>query len=157
TQGNFGNSTTAAVAFDCSSTTPNTSTSNPAPCFYASLNGFPSSTSQTNANNGTIGDNVYVDFPSSVTGITAPPSAVAPTAFMRVTVTNNGPTFFAGLLGRTSQMTSARAVCGVAQSAAPIPILVLDPNTPKSTPPQAALNIQGSGQIAIFGGPVRSI
>jgi hypothetical protein len=157
TQGHFGNSTTAAVNFDCNATTPNTATTNPAPCVYAALNGFPSSVSQANATGGTLGDNVFVDFPGTVPGITAPPTTVAPTAFMRVTVINNTPTFFANLLGRSKQAISAIAVCGVAQSAAPIPILVLDPNTPNSTPAQAALNIQGNGTIAIFGGPSRSI
>src|SRR5947208_1331306 len=46
TQGHFGNSSTAAVSFDCNSTTPNTATTNPAPCVYAALNGFPSSINQ---------------------------------------------------------------------------------------------------------------
>jgi Putative Flp pilus-assembly TadE/G-like len=143
---------TAGTAFDCSS--------NPtyAPCAYANLNGFNSSLNQTNANAGNMGNNVYVDFPGSVPGVTAPPTSVAPTAFMRVTVTNNVPTFFAGMLkGLTKQSIKAISVCGVTQAAAPIPILVLDPNTPKSTPPQSAFNVQGNGAIQIFGGPNRSI
>jgi hypothetical protein len=146
TQGNF----TAGTAFDCHTS------STPAPCKYAALNGFNASI----ADGGTgIGNSVYVDFPASVSGVTTPPSLVAPTPFMRVKVTDNSPTFFAGLLrGLTSQSIRAYALCGVAQSAAPIPILVLDPQSPaNATPKQAALNVQGTPTIAIFGGPQRSI
>jgi hypothetical protein len=149
-QGGF----TAGTAFGC-----NASDTNPkplsSPCQYATLNGFGSS---VKAGSTGLGNNVSVTFPASVPGVTTPPSAVAPTAFMQVTVTDNIPTFFAGMLkGQTKQSVRAIAVCGVAQSAAPIPILILDPNSPKSTPPQAAMNIQGSGTVAIFGGPSRSI
>lgn len=147
-QGGF----TAGTAFNC----PTASTI--APCAYANLNGYNSSLTQAAANSGTIGNNVYVDFPATVPGVTAPPTSVAPTAFMSVTVTSNVPTFFASMLGGlTKQSIRAVAKCGVVQAAAPIPILVLDPNSPASNPPLAALNIQGSGQIAIFGGPSRSI
>src|SRR5438128_874518 len=118
TQGGF----TAGSQFDCSQH------STWAPCAYATLNGFSSSISQTSANAGSIGNNVFVDFPASVSGVTKPPAGIAPTAFMRVTISNNMPTFFAGMLkGLTKQSVSAIAVCGVAQSTAPIPILVLDP------------------------------
>ena len=150
TLGNFGSSTTAAVAFDCKTKTPT-----PAPCTYAALNGF-----NSNIANGStaIGNNVYVDFPSSVSGVTTPPTSVAPTAFMRVTVTDNTPTFFAGMLGGIGkQSIKAYAVCGVTQSAAPIPILVLDSQSPNINPNSAALNIAGTGLIQIFGGPSRSI
>lgn len=144
---------TAGTAFNC----PTASTSI-APCAYANLNGYNSSLTQAAANSGTIGNNVYVDFPATVPGVTAPPTSIAPTAFMSVTVTSNVPTFFAAMLGGlTKQSIRAVAKCGVAQAAAPIPILVLDPQSPKSTPPQTALNIQGNGAIKIFGGPTRSI
>lgn len=143
---------TAGTAFDCSSN------ATAAPCKYANLNGYNSSLTQANANAGTIGNNVFVDFPANVPGVTAPPPTVAPTAFMSVTVTSNVPTFFGAMLqGLTKQSIRAVAKCGVAQAAAPIPILVLDPNSPASNPPLAALNIQGSGNITIFGGPSRSI
>src|SRR5262249_47569729 len=105
-----------------------------------------------------IGNNVKVDFPSSVSGVTTPPTTVAPTAFMRVTVTDNSPTFFAGMLrGVSQQSIKAYALCGVTQSAAPIPILVLDSQSPNVNPKSAALNIAGTGLIQIFGGPSRSI
>jgi len=153
--GHFGSTTTAAVPFDCNTTTPNTATTNPSPCYYATLNGFNSSVASGST---AIGNNVNVDFPSSVAGVTTPPNTVAPTAFMRVTVTDNSPTFFAGMLrGISKQSTKAIALCGVTQSAAPIPILVLDPQSPNANPNSAALNIGGTGLIQIFGGPNRSI
>jgi len=153
--GHFGSTTTAAVPFDCNTTTPNTATTNPSPCYYATLNGFNSSVASGST---AIGNNVNVDFPSSVAGVTTPPNTVAPTAFMRVTVTDNSPTFFAGMLrGISKQSIKAIALCGVTQSAAPIPILVLDPQSPNVNPNSSALNIAGTGLIQIFGGPSRSI
>ena len=156
-QGHFTAGSTPS-AFDCNATAPNSNTpgnTNPAPCVYAALNGFAS----TVANGSTaLGNNVNVDFPGTVPGVTAPPTSIAPTAFMRVTITDNTPTFFAGMLkGLSKQSIRAISVCGVTEAAAPIPILVLDPQSPKSTPPQSALNIQGNGAITIFGGPNRSI
>src|SRR5215472_15033122 len=44
--------------YDCNSASPL-----PAPCSYASLNGFSSSIGQSSANSGTLGDNVFIDFP----------------------------------------------------------------------------------------------
>src|SRR6266403_4701684 len=106
TQGGF----TAGTAFDCQ-VHPTY-----APCQYANLNGFSSSITQANANSGNLGNNIYVDFPSTVPGVTAPPTTVAPTAFMRVTVTNNIPTFFAAMLqGLTKQSVKAISICGVTQ------------------------------------------
>jgi hypothetical protein len=150
-QGGF-NTSTSTNPFDC-----NTSQT-PAPCQYATLNGFGSSIARGST---ALGNNVTFDW-SPVTpapaGVTAPSATVAPVAFMRVTITDNIPTFFAGMLkGATKQSVRAIAVCGVSESAAPIPILVLDPNSPNANPNQAALNIQGNGTIAIFGGPARSI
>ena len=154
-QGGF-NTATSANPWDC-----NVNGQAPAPCQYATLNGFNSSI----ASGGTgIGNNVSFDWSPvapAPTGVAAPPSTVAATPFMRVTVTTNIPTFFAGMLkGLTKQSTGAIAICGVSQDAAPIPILVLDPQNPAK--PQggsrpAALNVQGTPIIQIFGGPNRSI
>ncbi len=124
------------------------------PCKYATFNGY-----------GSDGTNnvVSVDFPGSaiVPGIPSssiPPSTMVPNAFMRVIVQDNVPTYFAGMLTKQKRQTiRATAVCGTLLEAAPIPILVLDPQSPQSTPPQSALNIQGNGTIQIVGGPVRSI
>jgi len=154
-QGNFGNTTTAAVPFDCNTTTPNTATTNPAPCVYAALNGYNSSIA---SGSNSIGNNVSVDFPSSVPGVTTPPSGIAPTPFLRVKVTNNIPTFFAGMLrGMTKQSIGATAVCGLTQSTAPIPIIVLDPHNPSAPSNPSALDVQGNPVIRIVGGPSQSI
>src|SRR6185437_11388480 len=156
-QGNFTAGATP-VPFDCNGTTPNNNSpgnTNPAPCVYAALNGYPATVANGSS---ALGNSVFVDFPATVSGVTAPPTSIAPTAFMRVTVTDNAPTFFARMIGSlTKQSVRGVALCGVTQAAAPIPILVLDPNSPNASPQQAALNIQGNGAIQIFGGPVRSI
>ena len=145
TQGGF----TAGTAFDCNAA----KSSGYAPCQYATLNGFNSSIASSSTS---LGNNVSVSFPSSVAGVVTPPSAIAPTAFMKVTVTDNVPTFFAGMLkGMTQQSVGAIAICGIAESAAPIPILVLDPQNPSKK--ASALSVQGTPTIAIFGGPSRSI
>ena len=141
---------TPGTAFDCNSNTTY------APCQYAALNGYSSSVAQGST---AIGDNVYVDFPgktSAPPGITAPPAALAPTPFIRVTVNNNVPTFFAGMLrGMTKQAVQAVAVCGLQADQSPIPIIVLHPTLASS------FSIQGGGgktaNIGIIGGPSQSV
>ncbi|MCU1309701.1 MAG: hypothetical protein JWO20_826 [Candidatus Angelobacter sp.] len=144
-QGGF----TAAVntKFDCNG---NTTAS---PCLYAGFNGYSSTVA---AGSTALGNNVSVSFPASVPGVVTPPVSVAATPFMRVDVTNNQPTFFAGMLGGiTKQTVRAFAVCGVAQATAPIPIVILDPHNP--TNKTSAFDIQGSPTVTIYGGPGQSI
>jgi Putative Flp pilus-assembly TadE/G-like len=144
---------TPGTNFDCSATTPNSngvSTTNPAPCVYAALNGYPSSLSQATAAGGTLGDNVNVIFD----GAAAP--GVTATRLMEVDIIDNVPTFFAGMLrGRTTQAVRAVAKCGISQVASPIPLIVLDPVNPTSN--ISALDIQGNPNITIYGGPQQSI
>ena len=151
TQGGF----TAGTAFGCNASDANPKT-NSSVCKYANLNGFNGSIPSGSSS---IGNSIAVDFPGTVPGITTPPASVAPTPFMRVTITDQSPTFFAGMLrGLSSQKVKGISLCGVSESAAPIPILVLDLQSPaNATPKQAALNVQGTPTIAIFGGPQRSI
>jgi len=136
------------TAFNCSVT------STAAPCQYAAKNGYTS-------NNTSPGSLVSVSFPTAVTGVPAgsvAPATLAPTQFMRVDVTDNVPTFFSGLLsGNQTQTVRAFAACGVVLAKAPIPILVLDPLNPVTTPPSKALDIQGTPSIKIVGGPTQSI
>jgi Putative Flp pilus-assembly TadE/G-like len=145
---------TPGTAFDCNA--------NPgySPCSYAALNGFSSSINQSSATSGTLGNNVYVDFPSSVPGVNnGAPSSVTPNAFIRVAVTNNVPTFFAGMLkGLRKQSVSATSICGVVEASSPIPILVLNPTV------SGSLHMNGggsssntTGDIQIIGGPAKSI
>jgi Putative Flp pilus-assembly TadE/G-like len=136
------------AAFNCS--VGSTAT----PCQYAAKNGYTS-------NNTSPGSLVSVTFPGAVTGVPASslaPAGLVPTAFMRVDVTDNVQTFFSGLLsGNQTQTVRAFAACGVVLAKAPIPILVLDPHNPVTTPPSKALDIQGTPTIKIVGGPTQSI
>src|SRR5262249_27394978 len=120
-------------------------------CSYARKNGY----SSTGAS---PGDLVAVSFPANVAGATSPPASIAAVPFIRVDITDNVQNWFLGLLsGRTAATVSGHPTCGVELAPSPIPILVLDPQSPSSTPPQSALNIQGNGTIAIVGGPSESI
>ena len=124
------------------------------PCKYAAFNGYDSSGTATS------GNLVNVLFPNSsvVPGLptgAVPPTALAPNAFIQVNVTDNVPTYFSGLLsGRKAQAVRASAVCGIVLASAPIPILVLDPKNPGGN---SAFRVQGTPNVAIFGGPARSI
>ena len=139
---------TNGTAFNCA---PGSTAS---PCKYARFNGY---------NSDGTGNLVEVKFPTSsvVPGLPSSSiaaSAVVPTAFMQVNVIDNVPVYFSGLLsGRRSLPVRASAVCGVVYATSPIPILVLDPHSPNSSPAQSAFNIQGSGLIKIVGGPTKSI
>src|SRR5882724_10377886 len=92
------------AAFNCSVG------STAAPCQYAAKNGYTS-------NNTTPGSLVRVSFPTTVPGVPTaliPPAGIAPTAFMRVDVTDNVQTYFSGMLsGQRSQTVRSFAVCGV--------------------------------------------
>jgi len=153
----------AANTYDCKTASPL-----PAPCSYAALNGYGSSISQSSANSGTLGDNVYIDFPSAssvgLSSLTLPPPSVAASALIRVKIVNNISTWFAGMLGITKQGTGASAICAVEYANSPIPILVLHPTKSGSL----SMNCGGSnsgtgcgntpcGDIVIAGGPSKSI
>ena len=139
---------TNGTAFNCA---PGSTAS---PCKYARFNGY---------NSDGTGNLVEVKFPTSSVVPGLPSSSIAastvvPNAFMQVNVIDNVPTYFSGLLsGRRSLPVRASAVCGVVYASSPIPILVLDPHSPNSSPAQSAFNIQGSGLIKIVGGPTKSI
>jgi hypothetical protein len=136
---------TPGAQFDCTGSTA-------APCQYAALNGFNSSINQSSANSGTVGNNVYIDFPAtSPPGITTPSATLAPVPFIRATVTNNIQTWFAGLLGQRTQSIRGIAVCGLQADQAPIPIIVLHPTL------AAAFSVQGSPGVNIIGGASQSI
>jgi len=143
---------TPGTNFSCDPTTPNSNssgTTNPAPCVYAALNGYPSSLTPAQATAGNLGDNVSVIFNG------AAPPGVASTNVMEVDITQNIPTFFAGLLrGKTTQTIKGIAKCGIQQDTSPIPLIVLDPVNPAGT---SAFNLQGNTSVTIYGGPQQSI
>jgi hypothetical protein len=115
-------------------------------CSYASKNGYSS-------DNAAPGNRVQVSFPSSVIGVTTPPSNIAGASpFVRVDVTDNVQTFFFGLLnGSRSQPVRTFATCGLVLAKAPIPIIVLHPTLTSS------LSESGTPNINILGGPTKSI
>jgi len=155
-QGGFSVSGTP-TAVDCSTS------QTPAPCQYATLNGFNSGISRSSANSGTLGNNVTFQVngtaPLGLPPGSIPPSSVAANAFLSVKITDNIPTFFAGMLrGTTKQNIGATAVCGVLEATSPIPILVLNPTI------SGSLHMNGggalssaNGDIQIAGGPSKSI
>jgi hypothetical protein len=132
---------TAGTAYSCKAS------STDSVCKYAALNGY-------NSNNTSPGNAVNVSFPTSVIGVTAPPSGIAPNPFIRVDVVDHVQTFFLGLFsGGVSKDVRAFATCGVEQATAPIPMLVLDPQTADGS----TLSLSGTPTISIYGGPQRSI
>lgn len=142
---------TPGSAFDCNIASPT-----PSPCSYAALNGFNSSINQGAANSGTLGNNVYVDFPGAssvgLTNLNLPPSSVASSPLVRVQINNNIPTWFAGMLkGMTKLTVGASSICAVVQATSPIPILVLHPTL------QDSFSVQGNPNISIVGGPSKSV
>jgi hypothetical protein len=135
---------TPGTPFDCSANT------GWAACQYAQINGFSLSGISTPD---VEGNEVHVSFPSSVTGITTPPSSIAGSyPFIRADATDRSRVFFTTLFtGKHTQDVVANSVCGLTQSLAPIPLIVLHPSCSHS------FEISGSGSLAILGGPVKSV
>jgi putative Flp pilus-assembly TadE/G-like protein len=135
---------TVGTAFNCATTQAAT------PCQYASLNGY-------SGTNSFPGNQLLVSFPSSDPNVSnatppLPPASMVAYPFMRVDVVDHVQTFFSGLLsGNTTQDVRAFAVCGTLLLQSSTPILVLDPSK------TAALNLSGTLNIVIYGGPSRSI
>jgi hypothetical protein len=133
-QGGF--TPTAGTSYACAST-PTDSV-----CKYAKMNGY-------------TGNVVNVSFPTAPPGVTAPPTGIAPYAFIRVDIVDHVQTFFAGLLnGGTTADVRAFSTCGVELATAPIPLLVLNQINPGTN---SALSVQGTPDIVIWGGPQQSI
>jgi hypothetical protein len=153
--GNF----TVGTSFDCSATAPNTGASSPAPCWYASANGYSSAGLQS----GVASSEVQVNFLDSLATIPSCNDSLSPSIcnaspvtanpFVQVSVTDRVQTFFMGLLsGRRTFDVGANAVCGVVLSSAPLPVVVLDPRSSDT-----AFSLNGTPQITVYGGPQRSI
>jgi Flp pilus assembly protein TadG len=129
-----------------------TTTSTDSVCKYAAKNGYNSGTTNT----------VSVKFPNSShdatmvpPGVAIPPSALAGSyPFVRVDIVDHVQTFFIALLsGSTTKDVRTFSTCGVEQATAPIPMLVLDPQTTDGS----TLSVQGTPDISIYGGPQQSI
>jgi type II secretory pathway pseudopilin PulG len=116
----------------------------PTMCWYASKNGF----------SGYSGGSATVSwtFPSSVSGVTPPPSSVTAHPFLQVSVSLAVKTYFSTLLtANQTQLVSATSTCGVTQIMQGAPIMVLNPSV------SGALAYSGGASLAIVGGPPRSI
>jgi hypothetical protein len=130
-----------------------TSTSSASICKYAAFNGFNSagpispSAADTSAWN-----SVSYSFPSSVAGITAPPSSMTSTPYLQVTVTESVETFLIQLVhGFHYSQVKATSICGLAEVMEPAPVLVLDPTA------SGAFSYSGGASLNIIGGPSRAL
>ena len=116
----------------------------PTMCWYVSKNGF----------NGYTGGPATVSwtFPSSVAGVTPPPSSIAPYPFLQVSVSLPVKTYFSTLLTNSqTQQVAAKSTCGLTQIMQGAPIMVLHPTI------SGALTYSGGASLTIVGGPPRSI
>lgn len=130
-----------------------TSTSTASICKYAAFNGFNSagpgspSVADTSAWN-----SVSYSFPSSVSGVTTPPSSMTSTPYLQVTVTESVETFLIQLVhGFHYSQVKATSICGLAEVMEPAPVLVLDPTD------SGSFNYSGGASLNIIGGPSRAL
>ena len=114
-----------------------------APCWYAAHNGYDSS----GLTAGSPSNKVTLSYPGTVAGVTTPPNPPVAVPFLQVSVTDRVKVFFAAMLSGSRTMdVGAKAVCGVLQSKAPVPIIVLNPSCPH------AFQVSGSARVSIVGG-----
>jgi hypothetical protein len=123
------------TAFDCSAKAGSS------PCHYASYNGY-------------SGSNVSVSFPSSITGVSSIPSTFPTVTFpyIKVTVTDPITMSLTKLVSSTKTFNvTASASCGLVPVRMPVPLVVLHSNAGPS------LQVNGSAQLTVLGGPQRSV
>ena len=150
----FGNYPTGSppASFLCSAS------STTAACQYAGLNGYNAGGLVDNQ----VSNDVKISFPSSVAGLNVcsptnpppcvPPTTTVPNPFILVNVFDRVPTTFTGIItGKRTADVAASAVCGVINSTAPVPIIVLNPSC------QHSFELSGSSTVQIIGGPTRSV
>jgi Putative Flp pilus-assembly TadE/G-like len=145
---------TVGNSFNCATASWPDPAHQPTPCWYAQANGYAGATTPTDIQTGdTEADAVEVTFPSSVPGVTTPPSSVAGAhPFMQVEVTDRAKVFLPSLFtGRSTQPVKATARCGLVLTTAPIPIIVLHPTMSN------AFDVGGNSTVRIYGGPSQSI
>jgi Putative Flp pilus-assembly TadE/G-like len=129
-----------------------------AACKYAAFNGYSGAGLVANSPS----NDVKISFPGSVPGLstcssTVPPPCVPATTtvanpFILVNVFDRVPTTFTGIItGKTTTDVATSAVCGVLQSTAPVPIIVLNPSC------KHAFELGGNSTVKIVGGPTRSV
>jgi hypothetical protein len=109
------------------------------PCYYARLNGF----------GGSASDTVTIDFPTSAPGVTL--SGSDPVNLLRATVQRNVGMSFLRLVGPSTLPIKATATAAIVDVVAPVPIIVTHPTL------AGALSSNGNPTVTICGGPKRSI
>jgi hypothetical protein len=131
------------------------------PCQYAALNGYTSSGLQANK----AGTDVNISFPASFASMpscsdTSPlctAEDVAATPYMQVNVTDRVQTTFIGMLnGGHTVDVGAQAMCGLSNVLSAAPVIVLNPNAPKSGATNTMSADNGSS-LTVFGGSQKSI
>ncbi len=120
------------------------SSNGPTMCWYANKNGFNGYTSGAAT--------VAWTFPSSVPGVTAPPSSIAAYPFLQVSVSLPVKTYFSTLLTASqTQLVAASSTCGLTAIMQGAPIMILHPSL------SGSLSYSGGASLTIVGGPPRSI
>lgn len=126
---------------------PGVSSPGPSPCRYAWLNGYKSG----GVGSGADSNQVSISFPPAVGGVT-PPAGYGNIPFIRVDVVDRVRLFFSPMIsGNTTQDVRAVAMCGLALTETPIPIIVLNPVC------SHAMEVSGSGTVKVIGGPPQSV
>lgn len=116
-------------------------------CFYANANGYNGSGLTSGASN-----SVSWSFPTTVTGVTAPSSAITQYPFLKVAITENVQTHFLyTLMGSSYQKVAAACTCGLVQEKEAAPMVVLNPSV------YGAFTLGGGGKLTIVGGPQRGV
>lgn len=137
---------TAGTAGNC------TTSSSATMCAYAGFNGYSGAGPQPSNNTNSEWNTVIWNFPTSVTGTTAPPASMTATPYLQVTVTENVKTFFLSIFTPSSyQQVSSTCTCGLAQVKEAAPIVVLNPTI------SGALTYSGGTSLNIVGGPQRAV
>ncbi len=129
-----------------------TTTSTASICQYANYNGYSSAgPASSSVANTSAWNQVTYTFPSSVTGVTAPPSAMSTTNYLQVSITASVRTYLIELVnGFHYSRVTAKCTCGLASVKEAAPMIVLDPRPD-------AFTYSGGATLNIVGGPQRSL
>ncbi len=155
--------TAGGTELDCTGTTPNSAKTVPAPCWYAAKNGYAS----PGLLDAQPSHSVKLTFLSNGAswGATTEPGdpgfdLAGNAPFLHVEIVDRVQVHFLALVGPRTMDVPARAGCGLQLAEAPIPIIVLDPQTnPPSVPSSTSgsMSSNGTGSLRILGGPIQSI
>jgi hypothetical protein len=121
-------------------------------CAYAGFNGYSGAGAPATGSSTSAWNSVSWTFPSSVAGVSAPPSSVVSTPYLKVTVLESVQTFFISMFKASKYVqVQAACTCGLAQVKEAAPLVVLHPTM------SGSLKYSGGAIIRIVGGPQRSL